>query len=256
MRAVPSETCWGEAGSHRFAVPLSLPGQAAGAQEGAVGFLTERWQDLFHVGYEVLLYDLTSTYFECDPPGEGKRRYGYSRDQRPDCVQVVIALVITPEGLPIAYEVLAGNTSDKTTLKNFLEKIEQQYGKIQRTWVMERGIPTEEVLKEIRQSSPAVCYLVGIPRGRLTRLEKDFLQQPSRDQLLQKLGAAKADAGMSSRLVEIHAPSPQEEVNVQTFTFSPRKEKLRAAMWHEGSTCCAPIFPDKIPPYSGSNTFV
>jgi hypothetical protein len=142
------------------------------------GFLTERWRDLFHVGYEVLLYDLTSTYFECAPPEEGKRSYGYSRDRPPDCVQLVIALVITPEGLPIAYEVMAGNTSDKTTLKTFLEKIEQQYGKIQRTWVMDRGIPTEEVLREMRQASPPVCYLVGTPRGRLARLEKDFLQQP------------------------------------------------------------------------------
>jgi len=141
-------------------------------------FLTERWQDLFQAGYEVLLYDLTSTYFECNPPGEGKRRFGYSRDKRSDCVQVVIALIITPEGFPIAYEVLAGNTSDKTTLKSFLEKIETQYGKANRTWVMDRGIPTEAVLAEMRKAEMPVWYLVGTPRGRLTRLERDFLQQP------------------------------------------------------------------------------
>jgi transposase len=131
-----------------------------------------------HVGYEVLLYDLTSTYFECDPPGHGKRRYEYSRDKRPDCVQVVIALVITPEGLPVAYEVMAGNTSDKTTLRSFLSKIEEQYGKVQRTWVMDRGIPTEEVLMEMRAAATPVSYLVGTPRGRLSRLEKEFLKQP------------------------------------------------------------------------------
>src|SRR5438094_381913 len=110
--------------------------------------LTRRWRDLFNVSYGVLLYDLTSTYFEADPPfPEGdKRRFGYSRDHRPDCVQIVIALVVTPEGLPLAYEVLPGNTSDKTTLRPFLEHIERQYGKARRVWLMDRGVPTEEVL--------------------------------------------------------------------------------------------------------------
>ena len=100
---------------------------------------------------------MTSTYFESDPPKDprDKRRFGYSRDKRSDCVQVVIALVVTPEGFPLAYEVLPGNTSDKTTLKEFLHKIEMQYGKAERIWVMDRGIPTEEVLSEMRQSRSA-----------------------------------------------------------------------------------------------------
>jgi hypothetical protein len=100
--------------------------------------LTARWRDLFNARFEVLLYDLTSTYFEANPPfpEEDKRRYGYSRDRRSDCVQVVIALVVTPEGLPLAYEVLPGNTSDKTTLRGFLDRIERQYGKAERIWVM------------------------------------------------------------------------------------------------------------------------
>jgi transposase len=130
-------------------------------------YLRKQWEDLFKIRYEVLLYDLTSTYFECDPPESGKRKFGYSRDKRSDCVQVVIALVITPEGFPLAYEVMEGNTSDKTTLPGFLRKIEQQYGKAQRIWLMDRGIPTEEVLEQMRQADPAVSYLVGTPRGRL-----------------------------------------------------------------------------------------
>ena len=103
--------------------------------------LTERWKDLFNAKFEILLYDLTSTYFECDPPiGEAdKRKFGHSRDKRSDCVQVVIALIVTPEGFPIAYEVLAGNTTDKTTLRDFLKKIEAQYGKAERTWVLDRS---------------------------------------------------------------------------------------------------------------------
>jgi transposase len=139
--------------------------------------LTQRWQDLFGARFEVLLYDLTSTYFESAPPEneQDKRRYGYSRDKRPDCVQVVIALIVTPEGFPLAYEVLPGNTSDKTTLKEFLRKIEAQYGKADRIWVMDRGIPTEAVLEEMRKADPPVSYLVGTPKGRLTKLERDLL---------------------------------------------------------------------------------
>jgi transposase len=142
--------------------------------------LVGRWRDLFNTSFDVLLYDLTSTYFEAAPPfPEGdKRRYGYSRDHRPDCVQVVIALVVTPEGLPLAYEVLAGNTSDKTTLRDFLDRVERQYGKARRIWLMDRGIPTEEVLAEMRAADPPVQYLVGTPKGRLSRLEKDLTGKP------------------------------------------------------------------------------
>lgn len=142
--------------------------------------LTQQWKDLFNARFEVLLYDLTSTYFESDPPfPEGdKRRHGYSRDKRPDCVQVVIALIVTPEGFPLAYEVLAGNTSDKTTLADFLQKIEEQYGKAERIWVMDRGIPTEKVLAQMRAAQPPVQYLVGTPRGRLSQYEKRLTEVP------------------------------------------------------------------------------
>ena len=138
------------------------------------------WRDLFNASFEVLLYDLTSTYFESEPPRaeDDKRRFGYSRDKRSDCVQVVIALIVTPQGFPLAYEVLAGNTSDKTTLREFLRQIETQYGKAERIWLMDRGIPTEQVLQEMRQSDPPIKYLVGTPKGRLTRLEKQLLDKP------------------------------------------------------------------------------
>ncbi len=145
--------------------------------------LVGRWRDLFNASFEVLLYDLTSTYFESEPPQDDndKRRFGYSRDKRRDCVQVVIALIVTPQGFPLAYEVLAGNTLDKTTLREFLQKIEAQYGKAERVWLMDRGIPTEEVLQEMRHSDPPVKYVVGTPRGRLTRLEKQLVDKPWHD---------------------------------------------------------------------------
>jgi transposase len=153
-------------------------------------FLKQRWQDLFGASFDVLLYDLTSTYFESDPPfSEGdKRRFGYSRDHRPDCVQVVIALIVTPEGFPLTYEVLAGNTADATTLPQFLARIESLYGKARRIWVMDRGIPTEAHLALMRDRGAQ--YLVGTPKGRLSRLEAELAAcnwQQAREQVQVKL---------------------------------------------------------------------
>jgi len=150
-------------------------------KEALFSHLMARWRDLFNADFDVLLYDLTSTYFEInasDVPEGDKRRHGYSRDKRPDCPQVVIALVVTPDGLPLAYEVLPGNTADCTTLRMFLARIERQYGRARRVWVMDRGIPTEAVLAEMRASDPPVQYLVGTPKGRLSRLEKRLLAKP------------------------------------------------------------------------------
>src|ERR1700748_636339 len=248
--------------------------------------LVGRWRDLFNISFDVLLYDLTSTYFEAAPPfPEGdKRRFGYSRDHRPDCVQIVIALVVTPEGLPLAYEVLPGNTADNTTLRDFLARIERQYGKARRIWLMDRGIPTEAVLAEMRAADPPVQYLVGTPKGRLTRLEKDLLAKPwqqarpgvrvkllprdgelyvfadsanrvakeramrrrqlkwlwarlkqlsmmalSREELLMKLGAARAHAPAAWRLVGI-AVAPEGV----TFTYHLDRNRLRRARRREG----------------------
>jgi len=151
-------------------------------KEELFSHLRRRWELLFGARYEVLLYDLTSTYFESDPPlGQSdKRKFGYSRDKRSDCVQVVIALVITPEGFPVAYEVLSGNTADKTTLADFLKKIEERYGKASRLWLMDRGIPTEQTLEQMRASDPPAFYLVGTPKGRLSAYEAQLATLPWR----------------------------------------------------------------------------
>jgi transposase len=131
--------------------------------------LQQRWKNLFEVSFDVLLYDLTSTYVEGEAEQNPKAKHGDSRDGRPDCKQVVVALVITPEGFPLAYEVMDGNTSDKTTLRGFLIKIEELYGKARRVWLMDRGIPTETVLQEMREADRQMFYLVGTPRARPTR---------------------------------------------------------------------------------------
>jgi len=147
-------------------------------KESLFKYLRGRWEDLFGIRFDILLYDLTSTYFESDPPFEGKRKFGYSRDKRSDCVQVVIGLIVTPEGFPLAYEVFAGNMQDKQTLRGMLQKIESRYGKAERVWLMDRGIPTEEVLEEMRNAEIPVRYLVGTSRGRLTRYEAEFSTHP------------------------------------------------------------------------------
>jgi hypothetical protein len=108
--------------------------------------------------FDVLFYDLTSTYFEREAEEIEKAKRGYSRDHRPDCLQVIIALVITPEGFPVAYEVMDGNRSDRTTLRGFLDHIEKTYGQARRVWVMDRGIPTEALLAEMRDAAGPVFY--------------------------------------------------------------------------------------------------
>ncbi len=141
-------------------------------------FLVQRWGELFEARFDVLLYDLTSTYFETDTERSESdlRQYGYSRDKRSDCRQVVIGLIVTPEGFPLSYEVLAGNTADSTTLSGFLDRIEQRYGRANRIWVMDRGVPTEQSLAKMR--AIGASYLVGTPKGRLSKLEQDFLAMP------------------------------------------------------------------------------
>src|SRR6201981_2064717 len=141
-------------------------------------WLRQKWADLFQAEFEILLYDLTSTYFEGAMEENPKAKYGHSRDKRTDCLQLVIALVITTDGFPLAYEVMDGNTSDRTTLRGFLDKIEKTYGKAKRMWVMDRGIPTEEILQEMRDPAREIFYLVGTPKGKIQQYEKKWLDLP------------------------------------------------------------------------------
>jgi len=141
-------------------------------------WLKQKWAELFAADFEVLLYDLTSTYFEGEMEENPKAKRGYSRDSRPDCLQVVIALVVTPDGFPLAYEVMDGNTSEHKTLLPFLDHIEKTYGKARRVWVMDRGIPTEATLQQMRDPARETFYLVGTPKGRINKHEKKWLDLP------------------------------------------------------------------------------
>ena len=256
-------------------------------KEELFGHLRQRWSDLFGAKFDVLLYDLTSTYFECDVPEDENdpRRFGYSRDKRGDCVQVVVALVVTPEGLPLAYEMLPGNTADKTTLRAMLAKIRARFGAAERIWVMDRGVPTEEILAELRRTDSGVRYLVGTPKGRLTRLEAELTgrpwrevhaklrvkllpcdgevyvlaqsearvdkergmrrralkkywqrlgaltrlkNQPTRDELLLKIGQATAQAGAAAALVRVTVSA------AGVLTYQIDRDKLRRVRQREG----------------------
>src|SRR6202171_1843620 len=141
-------------------------------------WLRQKWADLFYADFEVLLYDLTSTYFEGETEDNPKAKRGYSRDGRPDCLQLVIALVITTDGFPLAYEVMDGNTSDRTTLRGFLDKIQTTYGKAKRMWVMDPGVPPQKILQEMRDPEREIFYLVGTPKGKIQQYEKKWLDLP------------------------------------------------------------------------------
>jgi transposase len=137
--------------------------------------LHERYQDWFGVEFEFLLYDVTSTYFEGQALRNEKAARGYSRDQRPDCKQVNIGLVVTPEGLPVGYEVFAGNTADVTTVEDMVELLEKKYGKPQRIWGMDRGMVSEENIDFLR--ARGASYLVGTPKSQLKAFERPLLEQ-------------------------------------------------------------------------------
>jgi len=137
--------------------------------------LKERLGTLFHLEYDLLLYDVTSTYFEGQCDANDLVRRGYSRDHRPDCKQVCIALVVSREGMPLGYEVFAGDRTDVTTVEDIVEKIEGLYGAAGRIWVMDRGMVSEENLEYLR--SEGRRYIVGTPKGQLKRFEQQILME-------------------------------------------------------------------------------
>ncbi len=144
-------------------------------QDALFGHFQKVYGELFGTTFDVLLYDVTSTYFEGQAKGNPQAQLGYSRDKRPDCVQVCIALVVTPEGLPLAYEVFDGNCTDVTTVEEIVEMMREKYGHERRTWVMDRGMVSEENLEMLREAQAS--YLIGTPKSMLKQFEQDLLEQ-------------------------------------------------------------------------------
>ena len=178
--------------------------------------LLGRYKDWFGVGFEFLLYDVTSTYFEGQALRNEKAARGYSRDHRPDCKQVNIGLVVTPEGLPIGYEVFKGNTADVTTVEDMVELMEKKYGQAQRIWVMDRGMISEDNLDYLRVRKAR--YLVGTPKRQLKQFEA---------QLLEKENWAEVQAGVEVKLV----PHPDGGTDEQyVLCRSKARREKEAAM--------------------------
>jgi transposase len=136
--------------------------------------LLKRYESWFGVGFEFLIYDVTSTFFEGQVAGNPQAARGYSRDNRPDCKQVCIGLVVSPEGLPLAYEVFAGNRADVTTVEDIVRVMEEKYGQAKRIWVLDRGIVSEENIEFLRQHN--AHYIVGTPKAQLRRFEAALLE--------------------------------------------------------------------------------
>ena len=137
--------------------------------------LKTKWGELFEAKYDVLLYDLTSTYFEGDALANPQAKRGYSRDHRPDCKQVVVALIVSEEGFPFSFEVMEGNRLDVTTLEEMLDAVEEKYGIARRIWVFDRGVVSEKNLKLLR--SRKMPYVCGTPRTALKAFEKELVSR-------------------------------------------------------------------------------
>jgi len=185
-----------------------------GHKEQLCQHLLAKYRDWFGVQFEFLLYDVTSTYFEGQALGNEKAARGYSRDHRPDCKQVNIGLVVTPEGLPIGYEIFAGNTADVTTVEQMVEVMEQKYGQARRIWVMDRGMISEENIDFLRERKAR--YIVGTPKSRLKAFEA---------QLLDKEHWAQVQEGVEVKLVA----HPDEGTDEQYVLCRSRARRQKEA---------------------------
>lgn len=174
--------------------------------------LHQRLGELFELKCDLLLYDITSTYFEGDMEGCPIAKRGYSRDSRPDRPQVCIGLVVTEEGFPLGYEVFAGNRHDSTTVQSMIESLEQKHGKLGRVWVMDRGMVSEANLEFLRQRGGQ--YIVGTPKAMLGRFEQHLTDQDW----------SQAQAGVEVKLV----PAPCGDETFLLARSADRREKERA----------------------------
>ncbi len=148
-------------------------------REKLFSHLRKRYESCFGSRFEFLLYDITSTYFEGQCTRNPQAQRGYSRDNRPDCKQVCIGLVVSPEGLPLAYEVFDGNRADVTTVQDIVERMEQHYGVAERIWVVDRGMVSEDNLEYLRDKG--ALYIVGTPKSQLKKFESALLQEQNWD---------------------------------------------------------------------------
>jgi len=189
-------------------------------REDLFSHLRERYRSLFGSCFEFLLYDVTSTYFEGQCLRNPQAQRGYSRDSRPDCKQVCIGLVVSPEGLPLAYEVFAGNRADVTTVEDIIDLMEKKYGRAERIWAMDRGMVSEQNLKYLRERE--ALYIVGTPKARLRLFERE---------LLEHMGWQEVECGVEVKLID-HPPGQGQERYVLCRSVA-RHAKEAAMLRHQ-----------------------
>jgi transposase len=195
--------------------------------------LRQRLGDLFDLKYELLLYDITSTYFEGQCAANPLAKRGYSRDCRPDCLQVLIGLVVTEDGFPLGYEVFAGNRNDATTVDEMVTAMEQKYGRANRVWVMDRGMVSAENIARLHRSNAS--YIVGTPKAMLRRFERELTDQRDWRAVQEGVGVKRVH-GPDGREVFILARSADRQAKEQAMhqRFLERLEaglrKLDSAM--------------------------
>lgn len=180
--------------------------------------LMERYRDWFGIRFEFLIYDVTSTFFEGQAEGNCKAARGYSRDQRSDCKQVCIGLVCSPEGLPLSFEVFAGNRADVTTVEEIVLGMEKKYGQAERVWVMDRGMVSEKNIEFLRARNAR--YLVGTPKSQLRDFEKQLLDQEDWHEV---------QDGLEARLVPHPDGKGQEQYVICRSTARAEKERAMLA---------------------------
>ncbi len=176
--------------------------------------LMDRYRNWFGVNFEFLVYDVTSTFFEGQAESNEKAARGYSRDQRSDCKQVCIGLVCTPEGLPLSFEVFAGNRHDVTTVEEIVKKMEDTYGKAERVWVMDRGMVSEANINFLRERKAR--YLVGTPKAKLKQFEQHLLEASGWEQV---------QAGLEAKLIEHPDGAGKEKYVLCRSTDRANKER-------------------------------
>jgi transposase len=192
------------------------------------GHLQQRYQSWFGVGFEFLLYDVTSTYFEGQAKSNAKAARGYSRDQRPDCKQVNLGLVVTPEGLPIGYEVFAGNTADVTTVEEMVALMEQKYGQPKRIWVLDRGMISEENIAFLRARQAR--YIVGTPKSQLKKFQAHLLDQQNWSEVqpgVEVKLVAHPDGGAAERYILCRSSARRQK---EAAMIELARQRLRARL--------------------------
>lgn len=203
----------------------------------------KQWEGLFDIKYDLLLYDITSTFFEGKAEGNPQARRGHSRDHRPDCKQVCIGLVVTREGIPLGYEVFPGNLNDSKTVKTIVETTESRYGKSDRVWVMDRGMISEDTLAWMREGGRR--YVMGTPKSELRKHADELAERDGwsvvREGVVVRYARLAADDESGDLLLLCRSDERREKESAMQNLFSKRIEEALASLQRRCQKATKPL---------------